>query len=84
MLTTKTELSRNGLSDEPDQLEPVQPQHDPGEQRDEQDRRGGEGEGAARRAGVEVAESGEEQGEEGRRERGPCARSRLLRVVHRG
>ena len=66
-----------------EQLEPVQADDDAGEQREEQDRRRGEQQGALRRAGIEVAEAGEEQRQERRRERRPGARSRLLRVLHR-
>ena len=84
MLTTKTEFRKNGFEDQAEQVEPVHPQEDPGAQRDEQDRRRRERQGAHRRAGVELAETGEDQGEERRGERRPGARSRLLRCLHRG
>ena len=45
-----------------------------------EDRRGGEGQGAHRRAGIELAETGEDQREERRREWRPGARSRALCV----
>ena len=72
------------VEDQPDELDPIETQDDPGEQRNQQDRRRGKRKGTAGRARVQVAESGEEQGEERRRERRPAARSRVLRLVHRG
>ena len=60
------------------------PKADAGQQRDRQDRHGREGEGPHRRAGIPLPETGEQQGEKGRREGGAGARSRLLRFVHRG
>jgi hypothetical protein len=41
---------QQGVEDQSDELDPVQPQHDPCEERDQQDRRRGKGEGATRRA----------------------------------
>ena len=84
MLSTKTELSTNGLRIEPEQLDPVEPDRDPAAEGDEQDGCGGEGERARRRAGIQLAEPGEDQGEEGGREWRPRTRSRPLRFVHRG
>ena len=56
----------------------------PGSEGEQQDRRRREGERAHRRAGIELPEPGEDQGEERGRERRPGARSRLLRLLHRG
>ena len=80
MLITKTASRTVGSMGEAEQGDLVHPQEHPRTEREGQDRRRREGEGAQRRAGVELAEAGKDQGEEGRRERGPRARSRALRV----
>ena len=80
----KDRAQEERVQGEADELDPVEPQHDPGQQRDDQDRGGREAERTARRTGVEVAESREEEGQKCRPKRRPCARSRVLRVVHRG
>jgi hypothetical protein len=74
---------REGVEHEAEQLQAVHPQQHAGAQRDEQDGHGGEAERAHRRAGIELAESREDQGQERRRERRLGARSRLLRGLHR-
>jgi len=71
------------LQERAEELELTHPDHDPAGQRDEQDRGRGEQQGARRRTGIRVAQAGEDQGQECRRERRPGARSRLLRVLHR-
>jgi hypothetical protein len=72
------------VEDQPEEFDAIQPQRHAGDERDEQDRHGGEREGARRRAGIQLTESGEDQGEEGRREWRPSARWRARRFVHRG
>ena len=66
-----------------DELDPVHPQQDARAEGDQQDGRGGEAEGARRRAGVELAKARKDQGKECRREWRPGARSRPLRFLHR-
>jgi hypothetical protein len=69
---------------EADQFDPIEPKHDAGQQGRQEHGCGREGEGPIGRADVPVSETGEEQGEKRRRERRPSARSRVLRLVHRG
>ena len=72
------------VDQEAEQRDPVDPQDHPRAEREDEDRPGREGQGAQRGTGVELTESGEDQGEEGGRERRPVTRSRALRFVHRG
>ena len=71
------------LDDEPEQVEPVDPQEDPAGERDQQQRQRGERQRARPGAGIGVTEPGEDQGQERRGERGSRARRvrsrRLLR-----
>ncbi len=71
------------VDDQSHQFQPVHPQEHARPEGDQEDRRGRETEGPHRRAGVGVAETGEDQREERRHERRSGARSRLLRVLHR-
>ena len=68
---------------QPDELQAVHPQHEAGEERDQQDWRGREPEGPRVGAQIEVPEAREEERKERRSERRPGARSRLLRFLHR-
>ena len=72
------------VDEEAEEGDLVEPEDHPGAQREGQDRGGREGQGAQGRTGVELAESGKDQREEGRGEWRPRARSRALRFVHRG
>ncbi len=72
------------VDEEAEQRDAVDAQDRPGAECQEQDGTGREGQRAHRRSGIELAESGEDQGEECRSERRPRARSRALRFVHRG
>ena len=72
------------VEDEPEQLDPVEPDRDPAAEGDEQDGCGREGERPRRRAGIQLAKPGEDQREEGGGKRRPRTRSRPLRFVHRG
>ena len=69
---------------EPEELDLVEPQHDPSHGRDEQDRRRGERERSHGRARVKLSESGKQEGEKGRGEGRPGTRRRALWFVHRG
>ncbi len=71
------------LEGDPGQVEDVRPQPDPGPEGEQEDRRGGEADGALIGAGVGVTETGEDQGKERRREGRAVPRLRLLRVRHR-
>ncbi len=62
-----------GLDDEAHEVQPVDPDEDPAGQGDQQERQRGEGQRPRVGARVGVAEPGEDQGEEGRRERGSRA-----------
>ncbi len=70
--------------DEADELDLIHPQQRPGAERDEQDRCRREAQGTNRGTRVQVSQAREDQGQERRRERRTCARSRILRVRHRG
>ena len=84
MLTTKIELRRTRVEDRGHELQPVEPEEDPGAERDEQDRGRREPERTHRGARVELAETGEEEGEERGGERRARSRRCLLRRLHRG
>ena len=66
-----------------DDLDPIHPQQEAGDQRDEEHRRRGEAQGSRRGARVQMTESRKQEGEERRSEGRPGARSRLLRFLHR-
>ena len=72
-----------GVEGHLEQVQAVHPQEEPAAQGDQEDRRRREGERAQRRTGVELAEAGEDQGQECRREGGLRTRPSALRVLHR-
>ena len=84
MLSDEDRAQHERVEDQPEELDPVEPDRDPATEGDEQDGRGREGQRARRRAGIQLAEPGEDQREEGGREWRPRTRSRPLRFVHRG
>ncbi len=85
MLTIEDQEQDLGLDQHPGQLQLVRAQHDAAEQRDQQDRRGGKGEGALGGTGVQVAQARKDEREErgGKRRARPRPPLLLLRW-HRG
>ena len=79
-MTTKTASRTPGSRRKPSSAMRSTRRTIPATEREQQDRAGRERQRAHRRAGIELAESGEDQGEECRRERRPRARSRALQV----
>jgi hypothetical protein len=72
------------VNEEAEQGDPVDADDGPGRERQGEDRPGREGQRAHGRASIQLTQAGEDQGEEGSRERRPRARSRPLWFLHRG
>ncbi len=77
-------LEEEDVEDESDHRRAVHPQQQTGAEGDEQDRRRRERERPHGRAGIQLTQSREDQGEEGGPEWRAVPRSRLLRWLHRG